>query len=267
MSYYGNDILVDDSIENYISLYNDPTALSIKNIEPLSNENFKVFMLANTDIRIIDRDKVYSKLVRLKQLNYFINDQEKYNKSIKGNKKFYMIPIQTVKGTIVNFIFRRVFDFEGAPKNKRYHSIKIKREDNIKTIPYMYGFYKDFENFTLESKGSSKPIILCEGPKDCIYLKQFYPYVLAMSGSSIGFNAQILRNITDKLIFVSDTDKVGQDQFLKDRGILRKLGFNVDKIKLDNNFKDVASYVNYPELEETFKKRLLSTIRKSEDFF
>lgn len=88
-----------------------------------------------------------------------------------------------------------------------------------------------------------------------------------MSGSSIGFNAQILRNITNKLIFVSDTDEVGQDQFYKDRYSLRKLGFNVGKIKLENNVKDVASYINYPELEETFKKRLLRTVRELEDSY
>jgi len=266
------DVFVDDSIENYINLYNEGKNIN-RDIEPLQNENYRVLSLANTDIRVLDRDEVYEKLVRLDKIKFFLNDHVVRNTVtgkdtfVAGNRYFYMIPVQTVKGTIVDFIFRRTFDSQlnGFDfKKNRYHSVKPIKEDTIKRVPFMYGFYKDFENFDYDSRNGSKPIVVCEGSKDCIYLKQFYPYVLSINTSTIGFNAYILRNLTNKIVFVSDSDETGTKEFYKDRYILKNLGFRVLKVKLDKGIKDPASYINYPELEETFKKRFLKTIDKSE---
>lgn len=268
------DIISDDSIESYIRLYNEGTP--IKNIKPLNNENYKVFSLANTDIRIIDRDKVYDKLIRLEKIKYFLNDHivfDRYtgkSKSVEGNRYFYMIPVQTVEGTIVDFIFRRVFDIKKSDhfdfKKNRYHSVKPYKSNIIKKIPFMYGFYKDFKNFDSDSINGAKPIVICEGCKDCIYLKQFYPYVLAINTSTIGFNGHILRNITDKIVVVSDSDEAGSEAYFKDRYSLRKLDFKIGKVKLDEGIKDPASYIKHKDMEVNLKRRLFKVIRDLEVF-
>ena len=282
MSYYNeedNDIIYDDSIENYIKLYD--TGANIREIEPIANENYKIFSLANTDIRVFDTDnkKTLEAMIPLKQIKYFTNDhvvkdlKTKRDIEIKGNKLFYMLPIQTPSGTISNFIFRRIFDSKRSNyKSIRYHQPNLKKvlynkdEGFSKTVPLMYGWYKDFDDYARISGDRSKPIVVCEGTKDCIYLKQFYPYVLSLNTSSIGFNALILRNITNKLIFVSDTDEVGQKSFGLDRYILKKLHFTVGSVKLEEGIKDPASMIDNPEAEINFKRKFLAEIQDMERY-
>ena len=43
-----------------------------------------------------------------------------------------------------------------------------------------------------------------EGSKDCIFMSQFYPYVLAINTSSMGLNAQVLINLTNKFVLAYD---------------------------------------------------------------
>ena len=254
---YNQDIITEDSIENYINLYNEGSNI-VTGMEPLQNETYRVLTLSNTDIRIIDRDKVYSKLVRLKKIEHFLG----------GNKYFYMIPVQTVKGTIVGFISRRVIDepTNYNYKDGRYHTYNSDKGVYLKRVSPMYGFYKDFENFDRDSRNGAKPIVVCEGLKDCIYLKQFYPYVLSINTSTLGYKLpMVLRNLTDKLIFVSDNDDTGIKSYFKDRYNARKLDFYVSKVNLDDDIKDPASYISYPELENKFKQRFLRTIEYLEE--
>ena len=263
--YVSNDILYDDSLENYIKLYNSGTP--IKRINPLQNEHYEIFRLANTDIRVIDRDTVLEQLTRLKQIEYFQKDHTKRNiktgkyYDIKGNKFFYMIPVQSVKGTIYSFVFRRIFD-NSSSGNTRYYSLRTYKDEDYKISSYMYGFYKDFETYEDDSKNGSKPIVICEGIKDCIYLKQFYPYVLAMNGSSMGQNPYYLRYITNKILFVSDSDETGLQEFFRDTWNLRKMDFFTGGVKLDKGIKDAASYIKYPGLAEPFKNRFLRELER-----
>lgn len=274
-----NDIIYDDSIENYIKLYN--TGVNIKEIEPIANENYKIFSLANTDIRVFDTDNknTLEAMIPLKQIKHFANDHItidlKTGKDIevKGNKLFYMIPIQTPRGTISNFIFRRIFDSRKSHfKSVRYHTASLnkdsydKQEGYSKAVPLMYGWYKDFDDYAKVSGSRAKPIVVCEGPKDCMYLKQFYPYVLSLNTSTIGFNALVLRNITNKLIFVSDADDVGQKSFGLDNYILKKLHFTVGRVKLAEGVKDPASMVDKPEEEKNFKRKFLAEIQDMERY-
>ena len=245
---YNTDILQDNSLESYIELYNE--GVNICEMQPLRNETYKILSLANTDIRVIDRDSTYDKLVRLQGVGKFLNDYTEYGKDKEGNKFFYMIPIQTIRGDIVSFILRRVLDRTKSPHDKRYHTLDIKASYKF---PHMYGFYKDFLNYQEESDTEAKPIVVCEGVKDCIYLKQYYPYTLSLNTSSIGFNADILRNITNKILYVSDNDSVGQKQFYSDRSKLKSMGIAVNQVKLPSEVKDAASLINMPYLEKQFE--------------
>lgn len=264
---YNDDIVTDNSLENYIKLYNKGD--SVRSINPLKNEHYRIFSLSNADVRIIDRDKVNELLIPLSKLHYFVNDHVvkdiKTGRSIfmKGNRFFYMIPIQSIRGNIISFSFRRVFDTE---RTNKHYSLNSSNEDYNKSAPIFFGWYKDFEKFDFYSKNGAKAIALCEGIKDCIYLKQFYPYVLALNGSSINAKgASFLRYLTNKVVFIPDTDKPGMDAYYNNDANLKKVGFFTRKIKLDEGIKDAASYINHPNLEYAFKTRFLKILEKLED--
>lgn len=260
-----NDIFTDDSLERYIQLYSK--GIDIKNIQPLSNETYKIFSRANTSIRLVNIKENYDFFTRSGKVKHFISCVRKVDiyRSIKYNIEvkdsyIYMIPIQTIKGTIVGFIFRGLYgNLKNAPK---YHTTTSEVTDRIKKVPYMYGFYKDFESF--DSHEYCKPIIVVEGAKDCIYIKQFYPYTLSTNTNKLGFNANILRELTDKIILCLDNDKGGKEysQELKN---LVKLGFNVSSVKLDEGIKDPCTYLKYPELEMGFQKRVLRAVEELEE--
>ena len=87
-------------------------------------------------------------------------------------------------------------------------------------------------------------------------LKRIYPYVLANNTSSLGINAQILRNITDSFLLAYDNDKAGAEGIEKDKKVLRNLGAYVESIKLHDGFKDCADYLEHPQEFEELKKQV-----------
>ena len=258
-----DNVFIDDSIERYVALYERGT--DIKHIKPLLNESYKIFVGSNTSIRVISIKDNYELLTRNKKVHYFINQirkediyrSKKYNINITDSY-FYMIPIQTVNGTIIDFILRSVF---GKKEYSRPVDINV---GNIKKVPYMYGWYEDFKDY--DSHNKCKPIVVCEGIKDSIYLKRFYPYILSNNTSHLGFNAHILRNITDKIILVYDNDEAGVKSRYSDKILLDKLRFNQYIITLDNGIKDPATYLDHPELEIKFRNKLLNAIYKLDNF-
>ena len=261
------EINVDDSLESYIALYN--RGISIKKIKPLSNESFDIFIKSNVDIRLVKIQDNYDLLSRLKKMYYFINQVRKndsyrskrFNVEIK-HSYFYMIPIQTVKGTIIGFICRLICkNFIGTT---RYFSTQSFIKDKIRQVPSIFGFYKDFEDYS--SYKTCKTIIVCEGIKDCIYLKQFYPYVLSNNTSNLGSGIYLLSNITNKVILAYDNDKIGIPTAVSDSRKLIKRGVITDILDFDEGIKDPASYIKYPEKEELFREKLLYKIEKLERY-
>lgn len=247
------------SFDNYILLYESGVdvkdILPIRSNNPTVSETYKIFSLSNVSIKIINVKESYLHLIKLKKIEHFIKDLCSKSRD-KDNVYFYMIPIQTVLGTIVGFIFRSVFHLPGLKRT--YASVYSPFVDNIKKVPFMFGFYEDFKNFSKQD--SCEPIVITEGVKDCIYLKQFYPYCLSNNTSKLGFNSYILRNLTDKIIIVYDNDTAGRESSFKEPYLLKKLGFYVERVPLDRDIKDPASYINYPTLENSFKHRLLRSI-------
>lgn len=76
-------------------------------------------------------------------------------------------------------------------------------------------------------------------------LKKFYPYVLSNNTSSLRVNANVLANITDKIILAYDNDETGLEQTPKDRLKLARLGCSVDVMQF--KYKDAGEYINHPE--------------------
>ena len=122
----------------------------------------------------------------------------------------------------------------------------------------MFGFDKAFLKYDKDYKRKNKcyPIIVCEGSKDCLMLKKYYPYVVANNTSSMGINAHVLRNISDSFLLAYDNDKAGQEGIKKDKKVLRNMGAYVDSIKLHDGFKDCADYLDFPEKFEELKAQI-----------
>lgn len=109
--------------------------------------------------------------------------------------------------------------------------------------------------------GTCMPIIVCEGIKDAIMLKHMYPYVVSNNGSSLGLNAHVLSNITDKILLAYDNDKTGERQAPIDKNILTKLGCSVDILKFDEGYKDAADYFNHPTELKALKTQITQRIK------
>lgn len=216
-------MLANVDITEYIKLYK--RGFHMEDIEPLKNQTYKVFKMAKkADIRIIDRTWTYENPNAFEKIKHFVND----------NPFFYMIPVKTVKETITGFILRGV-------THKGYNTISREFSNFEKQIPLMYGFDSTFAK--LDSYERTYPIVVCEGCKDCLMLKRFYPYVLANNTSSMGLNAVILRNISDKFLLAYDNDQAGQEGIERDKKILLNSGAFVQTLQLDDGFKDCADYI------------------------
>lgn len=229
------------NIEDYIQLYN--TGLPLNKIKPLKNQTYSVFSKSKVKIRIVNRNSVYENPNAYTKIKHFVKD----------NNYFYMIPIETIKGTITGFILRGIF-------TNGYNTVSRVFSDEVNQVPLMFGFDKNFKK--LDQKTECVPLIICEGCKDCITLKTIYPYVLSNNTSSMGINSSILRNITNKFLLAYDNDKAGKEGMEKDKQFLRATGAYVDSIKLPEGIKDCTDYLfneygmfnknNY----ELFKKQL-----------
>ena len=232
--------MAEVNITEYIKLYQK--GLDLDDIEPLKNETYRIFRMAKrANIKIIDRTWIYENPNAFKKIEHFVNK----------NPFFYMIPIRTVKETIVGFIVRGV-------TNKEYNTVSREFNDYKNQVPLMYGFDSSFSK--LDGYSRSYPIIVCEGCKDCLMLKRFYPYVLANNTSSMGLNAIILRNITNKFLLAYDNDTAGQEGIEKDKKTLLNSGSYVQTLQLEEGFKDCAEYLRdrkkLKELSSQIKNKL-----------
>ena len=234
---------INVDIKDYIELYNQ--GISLDKIKPLQNQTYRLFKSSGRDIRIVHRNKTYSNAEAFKKISYFL----------KANDYFYMIPVTTPKGTIVGFIVRGVL-------NSDYNTVSRTFSNYEAQVPLMFGFDYSFLSYDAKSdeKGKCLPIIVCEGSKDCIMMKKIYPYVVANNTSSMGINAQVLRTISNRFLLAYDNDEAGERGMKKDKKILRGLGAYVESIKLHDNFKDCADYLDHPkefeELKTQVKKKL-----------
>ena len=241
------------NIQDYIKLYEE--GLKLDQIKPLKNQTYKIFKASGMDIRIVKRDKTYEDVEAFQKIKHFT----------VNNEYFYMIPVTTVKETIVGFILRGVL-------NSDYATVSREFSENSKRVPLMFGFNKKFESF--DNYETCPPIVICEGSKDCIFLKQFYPYTVAINTSSMGLNAQVLINLSNKFILAYDNDRAGQDGIERDKRTLRSLGAQVTNLELDRAkneegkflIKDCSDYIKYPNKIPKLKEELQYKLKRIMSF-
>ena len=237
------------NFENFIKLYE--SSVSIKTLKPLKNQTYKILMSTEIDVRVIDRNDMFTFLTKAERtkLDHFTVDING-----KSHRYFYAIPVQAPNGEYVGFIYRTLLD-------KSYASIYRPFEDNSKKVPYLFGFFKDFDNYNRHT--TCMPILVCEGAKDAIVLKKMYPYTLSCNTSSLGINTHVLANITDKVLLAYDNDETGEDKIKQDKRTLVKLGCSVDSIKYSSDpyFKDASDYVGHPQELKELRKQIKNKLK------
>ena len=240
-------MFVTDTFKDYVELYN--RGVSIKSLNPLKNQTYRVFSQSDVDIRVLDRENVLDLLSenRCRRLRYFTVDSP-----TSSHRYFYAIPLQAPNGEYVGFVYRTLFDHN-------YNTVSRPFIDRDKKVPYMFGFYRDFINY--DRHAQCMPIVVCEGIKDAIVLKRFYPYVLANNTSRLGLNAYVLSNITDKVLLAYDNDETGLESAPKDKKKLIELGCSADILQLDKGFKDVSDYISSPADLRQLRKRFINKIK------
>ena len=236
------------NFNNYIELFEK--GIPINQMNPMKNQTYRILASSGLDVRVINRDENYRTLSKCTKLSHFTLDTKS-----ESHKYFYAIPIQSPNGTYVGFIYRTVL-------GKSYASIYKPFESKIKKVPYMFGFYKDFQNYDRHT--TCMPIVVCEGVKDALTLKKFYPYVISTNTSSLGLGKYILANITNKVLLAYDNDSTGKESTYKDKKALNSLGVTVDVLKYDEGFKDASDYLDHPQeftnLRTQLKKRIKGLI-------
>lgn len=210
-------------IKDYIDLYN--TGHKMDSLKPLHNQTYQIFKSSyKTDIRVVDRREIYNNPLAFDKVKHFIN----------SNPYFYMIPLTTPKGTIKGFIVRGVLSGD-------YNTVTDTSVDYEKKVPLMFGFDDSFKKYNEAEQ--CYPIIVCEGCKDCLTLKKFYPYSLSNNTNEMGLNAHILRNISNRFILSYDNDSAGRRGMEKDKRILRGLGAYVDTLSIPEGYKDCTDFI------------------------
>lgn len=233
------------NIEDYKALYEQ--GLHLNQIKPLKSQTYKIFKASGIDIRIVHRSKTYKNSKAFSKIKYFI----------KENEYFYMIPVTTIKETIVGFILRGVL-------KSSYSTVSRDFNDTFKKVPLMFGFDKKFLKFEQHEK--CYPIIVCEGSKDCIFLRQFYPYTIAINTSSMGLNAHVLVNVSNKFVLAYDNDRAGQDGIERDKKLLRGLGAQVVSLELDKNINDCSDYIKHPDKIKNLKEEIKFKLKRVMSF-
>ena len=228
----------------YLKLHED--GIPISKVRTIDNQTFHVLRNSGIDVKIIDRDKNLTRLFSMGNLLTFTKDTKEYS-----HRFFYSIPIQTVSGTIVGFIYRTVF-------GKSYTTVTRTFKDKEHKLPLMFGFYKDFEDY--DSHDTCKPIIVCEGLKDCITLKKIYPYVLSNNTSHMGINLQVLSNLTNKFILIYDNDRAGQEGMNEDISSTQRLKYDIVEMKIADGYKDITDMSENQDKFNSLKESLLAHI-------
>ena len=132
----------------------------------------------------------------------------------------------------------------------------------VQQVPIMYGWYKDFVDYNKEDK--RLPIVICEGPKDCMVLKKIYKYTLSNNTSSLGTNLDVLRQITNDFVLVYDNDEPGLRGMEKDRNRLEQKLCYCTTYHVPDGYKDVSDLVHNKEDFKYFARKLLTKIKKLE---
>lgn len=204
------DILNID-IQSWINLYN--ACISINDLKPQMSKDFVAFKTKQGNP------------IRLGQVSECLNlipQQVSYYKFFQNNKLFWIIPVELPDCTIVGFILK-------SYSKKEYRTVSFSKYN-----PF-FGLY-DFNDFT-----KNKLVVLTEGSKDCLYIKQHYKYTLALNTSKVTNKLiSIIKYLTRYVLLIYDNDDTGYFQQQVNVNMFKSIG--VIPFTLKYQLKDPGEY-------------------------
>lgn len=211
---------IDDikHLKQFINLYK--MCSKVEKLTKVHNEESKIFKLKTSGAGI--------RFGKTEKLLDYIPERESLYDFWSDNKYFWIIPMEIKPFEVYGFTLRG-YD---------HHEYNLFRNADIPTV--LFGMY-DFENF----KFGTDTIILTEGIKDALVLKQIYPYVLALNTSGLTQNSyNFVKGLTKKFILVYDNDKAGRESTEKDMETLKADRCRVNTVNL--RYKDPGKYIYSP---------------------
>lgn len=221
-------------LSDFVKLYKK--SIPIHNLVNEDNENFKCFSMKNG---------LPVGMVFVKDCIELLYPLKRFYKYFEENPCFWMIPLATPSKKIIGFVIR-------GYNRKEYRTIFDYSEENLSPL---FG-WEDFNDFKADT-----PVIICEGVKDAIWLKQYYKYTLALNGSEItSSNLEIFKNIFNKVILCYDNDDnlVGEKSANKDKDTFSGMGVICKTIYPPN--KDCAMFIENEKGLEDFLNTLKTNI-------
>ena len=164
-------------------------------------------------------------------------EDEKFQFFAMKAKTFLMIPLKNIHGNAFGFVCRSVND-------KSFYNVQINEK-----LPMAFGLEM------LNLAPFQTPILLCEGIKDCMTLRQVYPFSIAyLTAKPSDLLFTFLEQISNRILFFPDNDYAGK-KFLYDKEIKFKFEY-YDKCYSPFG-KDLGEYFDNGE----YKDRILEWVK------
>ncbi len=169
-------------LTDFIDLYK--AAPKIDQLKRLDNQEYRAFKTkSGLPVALVSTEKHLAHIPHYEAYYPFFNE----------TGIFWMVPSDSPNGEIAGFIMRGL-------NSKTYRSYF-----NQDIPQYVFGFHawNDFKPNTT--------IVVTEGVKKCLYLQQFYPFVLTTLTANISDNfLPFLSTLTNKLLIALDSDHSGR---------------------------------------------------------
>lgn len=227
-------------LDRFKDLYDQ--AIDVREVKPFDCSEYRAFKhYTGSPIKL-----VYSKT----HMDLFPNFPP-FFKFYGENDHFWMIPCEIPtkdpnKNKIFGFVLR-AFSDSGTRKYMNFHVGD--------TFPLIFGL-QDFRDFKLGS-----PIVLNEGVKDNLFVKQYYKYSISCLTNSININVlNMLMNITENFVVAFDTDSRGAKGSKKLIKIIQKNGGSATPMYTTYSVKDWGEFFDVGMNEETLKDHMKSML-------
>lgn len=230
--------IYQQDLEAYINLYNKiPKITELNPVKMESNKEYRHLMLSKgLPSGICHVEKYLDEIPMDKDLYSFYGQAQ----------VFWMIPLETINGQIYGFIYRS-------------YTGKLIRTISFSEISVLYGF-QDFKDFVF-----NKPIIIVEGWRDALFIKQFYKYCLALNTSTLNSGTlELISRLTNKVVIILDNDTTGRIQSKRNKDLLESKGVYTTVVTPD--LKDLGEYLDNNTYVEKIKIIIYTNIKKLMSF-
>lgn len=191
------------------------------------------------------------KIFQIPDLIDYVPIVKEYYKQIRNANTLYVIPCDSFDSNEpLGYILRGVTEKE--------YICAFYKPDKGPSFQPSFGWY-DFGNFTY-----NKPIIITEGVKDALFIKQYYPYTIASLSCKLSESfCRFIASLTTNVLIAFDADTAGENAFKSAAKKFGAVGVNVKRFAPQGGCKDFGEYFK-KDLDNSMKfalNMLLSTTK------